>query len=72
MATPADCRLIGAGDGSVMVYCSSCRQALIGMPHRGNLSDALTAWGAHTEAAHPLPDPWLDPDAAAANQPPPF
>lgn len=79
--TTADCRLIGAGDGSVMVYCSACREPLPHMSRRGTLSDALELWGQHCDDTHPaepepehvvVPDPWFNPDAASAHQPPPF
>jgi hypothetical protein len=78
-ATATDCRLIGAGDGSVMVYCQPCKLCLC--PNVATLNAALGFWEEHCEDSHstprepehvPVPDPWTDPDAAAAHQPPPF
>lgn len=118
--TPSDCRVIGAGDGSVMVYCSACRSCL--HPRCATLNAVLGVWEEHaTSDAHmvelcrlcglapkpdeqhrqlyavgdtgedaeevcvgpdrrqlryadvvTVPDPWFNPDAASANQPPPF
>lgn len=78
--TPADCKLIGAGDGSVMVYCAPCRLCLC--PRGTTLNAALGFWEEHATAdphlvepepeRAPTPDPWTDPDAAALAEPPPF
>lgn len=77
--TEADCRLIGAGDGSVMVYCKPCREALDHRAFRGTLNTAVSVWEEHTAQHHALPpvpvvvpDPWFNPDAASAKEPPPF
>lgn len=73
--TPLDCRVIGAGDGSVLVYCTPCREALPKVPHRATLNAVLTAWTRHADRTHPpedRPDPWTDPDGAALAEPPPF
>lgn len=49
--TPADCKLIGAGDGSVMVYCQPCRSCLC--PRATTLNAALGFWEEHaTSEAH--------------------
>jgi hypothetical protein len=77
--TASDCRLVGAGDGSVMVYCQPCRSCLC--PRATTLNAALGFWEEHCEDSHPAEpvraeegyaDPWLDPDAAARAVPPPF
>lgn len=77
--TDADCKLVGAGDGSVLVYCTPCRRCL--HPNAVTLNAVLGLWEEHTTDDHEVPpdpepvvspDPWLDPDAAAAHQPPPF
>lgn len=116
--TDADCKLVGAGDGSVLVYCTPCRRCL--HPNAVTLNAVLGLWEEHTTDDHqvapercdlcgripadgeqhrqvygggptgddveevcvgpdrrqlaylPVPDPWLDPVAAADLQPPPF
>jgi hypothetical protein len=123
--TGADCELVGAGDGSVLVYCKPCHRVLV--TRATTLNAVLGFWEEHTDAEHmvcglcyrvpaegeshrhlytvgdtgedaeevcvgadrhqldyapappgvvapyvPAPDPWTDPDAAAAHQPPPF
>lgn len=80
-ATEADCKLVGAGDGSVLVYCTPCRRCL--HPNAVTLNAVLGLWEEHAADAHEVPspgefastvspDPWTDPDAAAAAEPPPF
>jgi hypothetical protein len=64
--TEADCKLIGAGDGSVMVYCQPCRACLC--PRATTLNAAAGFWEEHCDQAHepapagewtaPTPDPW--------------
>lgn len=55
-ASEADCRLIGAGDGSVMVYCQPCHSCLA--PNVATLNAAAGIWEEHLEAAHePQPQP---------------
>jgi hypothetical protein len=78
--TDADCKLIGAGDGSVMVYCQPCRSCLC--PRASTLNAALGFWEEHTDDAHEPPpagafgarpegpDPWTL--AAAVELEPPF
>lgn len=53
MTAAADCRLIGAGDGSVMVYCRPCREVLPHREFRGNLDTAQQVWNTHLAATHP-------------------
>jgi hypothetical protein len=76
--TDADCRLVGAGDGSVMVYCGPCRLCLC--PRAVTLNAAVGFWEEHTEREHPAPpqqwgppagtpDPWA---AQGPVPPPPF
>ncbi len=76
-ATDADCRLIGAGDGSVMVYCQPCGACLC--PAASTINAALGFWEEHQEQAHqpaPMPervtvaDPWRMP--VDRDDPPPF
>lgn len=69
---PALLRLHGAGDGSVMAYCGECREPLPPLPRPATLAAAQEAWDAHCIAVHITPDPWFDPDAASAHEPPPF
>lgn len=78
-AAEDQCKLVGAGDGSVLVYCVPCRAVL--HPNAVTLNAVAGLWEEHTEAAHeprevpsyvPAPDPWTDPDAAALAEPPPF
>lgn len=59
--TDADCKLIGAGDGSVMVYCTPCRSCLC--PRVATLNAALGFWEEHQEDAHELrpPGEWTPP-----------
>lgn len=74
--TEADCRVIGAGDGSVMVYCRPCRTALC--PNVGTLNAVLGFWEEHRDTRHalpPEPEPVTVPDPWAAQgpvPPPPF
>lgn len=42
---PDRAALVGAGDGSVMLYCRACRQCV--SPVVRDLDDALTRWTAH-------------------------
>lgn len=51
--TTTDCRLIGAGDGSVMIYCRPCREAL---EFRGTLDSAVQVWRDHAAQVHPSED----------------
>lgn len=47
--TPADLRLHGAGDGSVLAYCGGCREPLPRQPRPLTLAALLSAWEEHVE-----------------------
>lgn len=46
----ASLRLVGAGDGSVMAYCSDCRSCL--SPRAGDLAKVHELWSEHLATAH--------------------
>lgn len=53
--TPASAKLIGAGDGSVMLYCGDCRECLA--PNVRTLDVAVETLAEHVAAVHRVEEP---------------